>query len=117
MIRGKVDTLNPLAFHNVVSGDTLQSIVIRGSADYYIKNRFQKSNEDNFETSKEEKINAFEEKVKTAISEENIKVVASEVIQKSKEVKSRGIQAAVWIFLSVVTITSILFFSFIDILK
>lgn len=110
VIRGKADTLNPLVFHNVVSGDTLQSIVIRGAADYYVKNHYQKSAEDNYEASKEEKINAFEEKVKTAISEDNIKVVASEVIQKSKEVKSRGIQAAVWIFLAVVAITSILFF-------
>ncbi|MHA7823698.1 hypothetical protein ACVVIH_13125 [Chryseobacterium arthrosphaerae] len=110
VIRGKADTLNPLVFHNVVSGDTLQSILIRGTADYYIKNHFQKSKEDNYEASKEQKINAFEEKVKTVISEDNIKVVASKVIQKSKEVKSRGIQAAVWIFLAVVAITSILFF-------
>ena len=110
VIRGKADTINPLVFHNVVSGDTLQSIVIKGAADYYIKNRYQKSKEDKSETSKEEKINAFTEKVKSVISEDNIKVVASEVIQKSKEVKSRGIQAAVWIFLAVVAITSILFY-------
>ncbi|MEE6129897.1 hypothetical protein V2E39_21035 [Chryseobacterium arthrosphaerae] len=110
IIKGKADTLNPLVFHNVVSGDTLQSIMIRGAADYFIKNRYQKSAEDNYEVSKEEKINAFEEKVKTAISEDNIKVVASEFIQKSKEVKTRGIQAAVWIFLAVVAITSMLFY-------
>ncbi len=110
VIRGKSDTLNPLVFHNVVSGDTLQSIVIRGEAEYYINNHYQKSIEDKAETLREEKINALKEKVKTAISEDNIKVVASEVIQKSKEVKSRGIQAAVWIFLAVVAITSILFF-------
>jgi len=109
VIRGKSDTLNPLVFHNIVSGDTLQSITIRGAADYYIKNRYQKSAEDNYERSKEEKINAFEEKVKEVISEENIKVVASKVVQKSKEVKTRGVQAAVWIFLAVVAITSILF--------
>lgn len=110
LIRGKSDTLNPLIFHNVVSGDTLQSIVIRGNADYFINNHYRKSDEKKQETSSEEKTNIIQDLAKTAVSKETIKKVASEVEQKKKEVKAKGFQAGIWIVLAVLGIVAIVIF-------
>ncbi|WP_343679986.1 hypothetical protein [Chryseobacterium arthrosphaerae] len=110
VIRGKSDTLNPLIFHNVISGDTLQSIVIRGTADYYINNRFRKSVEDKKETSSEEKTNIIQDIAKTAVSKETIKKVASELEQKTKEIKGTGFQSGLWIVLAVLGVVAIIIF-------
>lgn len=111
IIKGKSDTLNPLIFHNVVSGDTLQSIVIRGTADYYINNHYRKSTEDKKETSLEEKTNIIKDLAKTAVSKETIKKVATEIEQKTKEIKTKGFQAGLWIWLGCITIVGILVFA------
>lgn len=113
IIKGKSDTLNPLIFHNVVSGDTLQSIVIRGTADYYINNHYRKSAEDKKETSSEEKTNIIQDLAKTAVSKETIKKVAIEVEQKTKEIKSTGFQAGMWIVLVILgTVAIVIFFTY-----
>lgn len=101
IIKGKSDTLNPFIFHNVVSGDTLQSIVIRGTADYYINNHYRKSAEDKKETSSEEKTNIIQDLAKTAVSKETIKKVAEEVEKKTNDIKTNGFQAGFWIVMAV----------------
>lgn len=111
IIKGKSDTLNPLIFHNVVSGDTLQSIVIRGTADYYINNHYRKSSEDKKESSSEEKTNIIQDLAKTAVSKETIKKVASEVEKKTNDIKSKGFQAGIWIFLTALGIVAIIIFA------
>lgn len=110
IIKGKSDTLNPLIFHNVVSGDTLQSIVISGIANYYINNRFRKSAEDKKETTSEEKTNIVQDIAKTAVSKETIKKVASELEQKTKEIKGTGFQSGLWIVLAVLGVVAIVIF-------
>ncbi|WP_126654131.1 hypothetical protein [Chryseobacterium aureum] len=101
LIKGKSDSINPLIFHNVVSGDTLQSIVIRGTADYYIKNHYRKSAEDKKENSSEEKTNIIQDLAKMAVSKETIKKVAAEVEKKTNDIKTKGFQAGLWIVLAV----------------
>jgi hypothetical protein len=117
IIKGKSDTLNPLIFHNVVSGDTLQSIVIRGTADYYINNHYRKSAEDKKETSSEEKTNIIQDLAKTAVSKETIKKVAAEVEKKTNDIKTKGFQAGMWIVLAVLGAVGIVIFGICKYLK
>lgn len=117
VIKGKSDTLNPLVFHNVVSGDTLQSIVIRGTADYYINNHYRKSLEDKKESSIEEKTNIIQDLAKTAVSKETIKKVAAEVEKKTNDIKAKGFQAGWWIVLAVFGVVAIVIFGIYKYLK
>lgn len=110
IIRGKSDTLNPLVFHNVVSGDTLQSIVIRGTADYYINNHYRKTSEDKQEISNVEKTNIIQDLAKTAVSKETIKAVAAEVEKKTNDIKTKGFQAGLWIVLALLGVVGIVIF-------
>lgn len=110
VIRGKADTLNPLIFHNIVSGDTLQSVVIRGTADYYINNHYRKSTEGKKESFSEEKTNIIQEAAKELVSKSTIKAVAAEVVQKTKEIKSTGFQAGFWIWIAIISIVGIVIF-------
>ncbi|SHF18996.1 hypothetical protein [Chryseobacterium vrystaatense] len=111
IIKGKSDTLNPLIFHNVVSGDTLQSILIRGKADYYISNHYKKSSEDKKETVKEEKLNVIQKTARDLVSKENIKDVASKVEEGTKKIKSTGFQAGWLILIGVIGIVAIVIFA------
>ncbi len=110
IIKGKSDTLNPLIFHNVVSGDTLQSILIRGTAEYYINNHYRQATEDKKETSIEEKTNIIQDLAKTAVSKETIKAVAAEVEKKTKEIKTKGFQAGMWVVFAILGIVLIVIF-------
>ena len=110
IIKGKSDTLNPLIFHNVVSGDTLQSIVIRGTADYYINNHYRKASEDKKESSSEEKTNIIQDLAKTAVSKETIKKVAAEVEKKTNDIKAKGFQAGIWIVMALLGVVAIVIF-------
>lgn len=117
VIKGKSDTLNPLIFHNVVKGDTLQSIVIRGTANYYLNNRYRKSVEDKKETSSEEKTNIIQDLAKTAVSKETIKKVAAEVEEKTNDIKANGFQSGLWIWLGVIGAFAIALFTIFKYLK
>ncbi|WFB67090.1 hypothetical protein [Chryseobacterium sp. WX] len=110
IIKGKSDTLNPLIFHNVVSGDTLQSIVIRGTADYYINNHYRKTSEDKQEISNVEKTNIIQDLAKTAVSKETIKAVAAEVEKKTNDIKTKGFQAGLWMVFAILGIVLIVIF-------
>ncbi|MDN5394901.1 MAG: hypothetical protein L0G07_00810 [Chryseobacterium sp.] len=110
IIKGNSDTLNPLIFHNVVSGDTLQSILIRGKADYYISNHYKKSSEDKKETIKEEKLNVIQQTARDLVSKENIKEVASKVEEGTKKIKSTGFQAGWLILFGALGVVAIIIF-------
>lgn len=111
VIKGKSDTLNPLIFHNVVSGDTLQSIMIRGKADYYISNHYKKSTEDKNEIVKEEKLNVIQQTARDLVSKETIKDVASKVEEGSKKIKSTGFQAGWFVLFGVLAVVAIIIFA------
>ncbi|WP_223560192.1 hypothetical protein [Chryseobacterium lathyri] len=117
IIKGKSDTLNPLIFHNIVSGDTLQSILIKGKADYYIANHYKKSKEDKKETSSDEKLNVIQQTARDMVSKETIKDVVSKVEQGTKKIKSTGFQAGLWVVLAVFGIVAIVVFGIYKYLK
>lgn len=108
IIKGKSDSLNPLQFHNIVNGDTLQSISIRGNADYIINNHFQKNNNQKSESGKEENTNIIQQTARDLVSKETIKDVASTVTNTTKKITSRGFQAGAWIVWAVLGIVLIL---------
>jgi len=97
IIKGKSDSLNPLEFHNVVGSDTLQSITIRGNADYVINNHFKNSKEDTKESRKENSTNVIQQTARDLVSKETIKEVAAVVTEKTREIKAKGFQFGVWI--------------------
>lgn len=103
-IKGKSDSLNPLEFHNVVNGDTLQSISIRGNADYIIQNRFQKADNSKSESTKEEKLDVIQKAARDLVSKETIKDVAATVETKTRQITSRGFQAGAWIIWGIIGI-------------
>jgi len=108
IIKGKSDSLNPLQFHNIVNGHTLQSISIRGNAEYSINNHFQKNNNQKSESGKEEKTNIIQQTARDLVSKETIKEVASTVSNTTKKITSKGFQAGAWIVWTVLGIVLIL---------
>lgn len=110
IIKGKSDSLNPLEYHNIVGKDTLQTITIRGNAEYRINNHYQKSSENSKETKKEESTNIIQDLAKTAVSKETISDIASVVTSKTKEITSKGFQAGFWIVFAILGIVLILIF-------
>ncbi|HCR78008.1 MAG TPA: hypothetical protein DIW37_16695 [Chryseobacterium sp.] len=115
-IKGKSDSLNPLEYYNIIAGDTLQSITIKGSADYVINNRYQKSNEKTSESRKEENSNIIQKTARDLVSKETIKDVAQTFESKTKEISVHGFQAGAWIIWLILGIVAIaatgLFFYF-----
>lgn len=101
VIKGKADSLNPLVYHNIVGMDTLQSISIKGKADFTISNHYKKVTENTEEKKKEESTNFIQDLAKTAVSKETIKDVASAVTSKTNDIKSKGFQAGGWIVFAI----------------
>jgi hypothetical protein len=97
VIKGKADSLNPLVYHNVIGKDTLQSIFIKGKAEFTISNHYKKGAEKTEESKKEESTNFIQDLAKTAVSKETIKDVASAVSTKTNDITSKGFQAGGWI--------------------
>lgn len=96
IIKGKSDSLNPLIFHNVVSGDTLQSILIKGNADYLINNRYKKAAENTEDKKNEQSSNIIKDIAQTAVSKKTIKEVANTVKEKTNDIKYKGFQFGAW---------------------
>ncbi|WP_336716251.1 hypothetical protein [Chryseobacterium mucoviscidosis] len=101
-IKGKSDSLNPLEYYNIIAGDTLQSITIKGSADYVINNRYQKSNEKTSESKKEENSNIIQKTARDLVSKETIKDVAQTFESKTKDISVHGFQAGAWIVITII---------------
>lgn len=107
IIKGKSDSLNPLQYHNIVNGDTLQSISIRGNADYIINNHFQKNDNKKAQSGKEESANIIQQTARDLVSKETINDVVSTVKNTTKEINSRGFQAGAWIVWAILGIVLI----------
>lgn len=97
IIKGKSDSLNPLLYHNVINGDTLQSILIKGNADFIINNHYKKYDQEKVETKKVEKLNDLQKFARESVSKETIKEVASNIETATTKIKSNGLQFGGWI--------------------
>lgn len=110
LISGTSDLSNPFVFHNVVGSDTLQSISIRGNAEYSINNHYAKSDNKKSEVKREEFTSIIKEVTQKAVSKENIKEGTSVVSEETKKIKSTGFQAGAWIVIAAVAMFLILIF-------
>lgn len=110
LITGKSDIANPFVFHNIVGKDTVQSISIKGIADYSISNHYVKASNEKAESKKEEVKNHFQDVAQNAVSKEIKKEKISVASEETKKIKVTGFQIATWIFMTILGITVILMF-------
>jgi hypothetical protein len=110
LIKGKSDASNPFVFHNVVGSDTIQSISIRGNAEYLISNHYTKSDYKKAEVKKEESVNVIQDITQKVVSKEKTKEITLAVSEDIKKIQSNGFQAGAWIVIAVAAIILILTF-------
>ncbi|MGN7863255.1 hypothetical protein [Chryseobacterium sp. 22458] len=109
-IQGKSDVSNPFTFHQVVGGDTVQSISIKGTAEYSISNRYTKGDYRKQEIKKDESVNMIQDSAQQSVSKETIKEVDAKISEETKNIKLNGLDAAAWVFITIMGITLILLF-------
>lgn len=113
MITGKSDSSNPFVFHNVIGRDTIQSISIRGNAEYLISNHYTKTDRKKSEVRKEEFTGIIQDLTQSSVSKEKIKETDSEVSSETVKVSAHGFQAGTWIVITiVVTFLIFIFFTY-----
>ena len=112
IIKGKTDSLTPFTYHNVVEGDTLSSVTIKGNAEFTVKNEWKKAQEIEKESYVEKDINIIAQVARTAVSKETIKKAAQEIRNVTTEVKSTGFPLAIYIIAGIVAVCLILIASF-----
>lgn len=108
IIKGKSDSLNPLLYHNIVNGDTLQSILIKGNADFIINNHYKKAQQEKVETKKEENLNDLQIFARKTVSKGTIKEVASKIQSESTKIKSNGLQFGGWITVIILGVVALI---------
>lgn len=97
VIKGKTDSLKDFSYYNVVNGDTLSGIVISGTADFTIKNRWKQSEKKDETKESSENLNVVQDLARTAVSKETIKDVAQKAKKLKKEVDQKGFTAGTYI--------------------
>ncbi|KUJ55308.1 hypothetical protein [Chryseobacterium aquaticum] len=110
VITGKSDESNPFVFHNVVGRDTIQSISIKGNAEYLINNHFKKAENKKSETKREEFISIIQELSQNAVSKDKNKETDSEISQKTNKITAKGFQAGSWIVITTIVVFLIFIF-------
>lgn len=96
-IIGKTDVSNPFQYHNILNGDTLQSISIFGTADFKINNHYAKSEKTIDEKKEVEKLNVIQEVARKSVAKSTIKEVASELKKVDKQIKERSFTLGAWL--------------------
>lgn len=97
-INGKSDGANPFQYDNVVNGDTIQSITIKGNADFIIKNNYRKEETVKKEETVSENLNFVAKVARTAVAQSTIKEVATEIKSVQKNTESNGFVFPVYLF-------------------
>ena len=96
-IIGKTDNSNPFQYHNILNGDTLQTISIFGNADFKINNHYAKSEKKIDEKKEVEKLNIIQEVARKSVAKETIKEVAAEVKKVDKQIKEKSFTLGAWL--------------------
>lgn len=109
-IKGKAETGKPIEIYNIENGDTLQAIRVNGNADVHIRTKNSQSDHVKKEYNSESFIGNFKEFSENIVEENNIKKRIQEVKQKTREIKSTGFQAGLWIVLALLGVVAIVIF-------
>lgn len=111
VIKGKTDSIKDFRYSNVVGNDTISDIYISGNADFIIKNRWKQSEIKEIIEEKSDKTNIVAEVARKVVAQSTIKEVASELKNKTLEVKKSGFSLPIYlIFGGVFLIIVILWF-------
>lgn len=98
-IFGKAETDKPFVFHEVEGKDTLQSIIIKGNAQFSVKSYKRNNNHTTDKKEVKERLNSVQEMSRNAVSQKTINEVATEIRKTSKEVKSSGFTFGTWVWI------------------
>ncbi|MFL9833742.1 hypothetical protein [Chryseobacterium terrae] len=112
LITGKSDPANPFVFHNVIGSDTVQSISIKGNAEYSINNHYRKTDNKESEIKREKFTHIFRDFDQNIVSKEKIKELNSKISEETKEIKATGFQAGTWVVITIV-VTFLIFIFFV----
>lgn len=110
LIKGTSDISHPFVFHNVVGSDTIQSISIIGTAAYSISGYYAKVDHEKSEVKKEKSLDIMQDMAQKVVSKEIVKEVVAAASEETKEIKANGLEAPVWIFITIIGMTLILLF-------
>lgn len=108
IIKGKVDTISKdFKYDNIVDGDTISSIFIKGNATFEIKNNWNKKKEkvDSVKTS--ESTNFVSEVSRAIVSKKNIKEVAKKINETEKKVKENGFTFPIYLIIGIVLLVAV----------
>lgn len=108
-IIGKTDSLNNFKFHNIVNGDTLQSIIIQGNSTFRIKSKSTDKSILHTTENSESYDNIIQEVARKSVAKKTIKGVSETVIEKSKQVNRNGLSFRGWATFIIVSIVIICF--------
>ncbi len=111
-IKGKSETGKPIEIYNIENGDTLQAIRVNGNADVHIRTKAVQSDHARKEHMTESFMGKFKEFSEKIVEENNIKERIQQAKQKTKDIKSTGLQAGTWIVLAILGIVSIVIFAY-----
>lgn len=98
-IFGKAEIDKPFIFHEVEGKDTLQSIIIKGNAQFSVKSYKRNNNHTTDKKEVKERLNGVQELARNAVSQKTINEVATEIRKTSKEVKSSGFTFGTWVWI------------------
>lgn len=90
IIKGNTEKDKDFHYHNVVDGDTISDILIKGNADFVIKNRWKVSEKKEVIETVKENLNLVAKIARKSVAQSTIKDVAKEVKKVEKEVESKG---------------------------
>ncbi len=116
-LKGKAEGGKPIEIYNIQNGDTLQAIKVNGNAEVHIRSKASKVDHVKKENVSESLIGKFKEFSENIVSENNIKKRVQDVKQKTKEIKTTGFQAGLWIVLVVLGAVGIVIFGIYKYLK
>ena len=108
IIKGKVDTISTdFKYDNIVDGDTISSIFIKGNATFEIKNNWNKKKEKIDSVSVSQSENFVSEIARASVSKKNIKKAAEKIKETTKEIKTTGFSFPVYLIFGIVLLVAV----------
>lgn len=95
-IVGKTDSASDFHYHNVVDGDTLSDIVIRGNAQFEIRNNWKKVQKKDAVESSTDSLNILQRVARKSVAQSTIKTVAEKIKTTEKKSTAKDLTFGAW---------------------
>jgi hypothetical protein len=109
IIRGNATLEVPFEYHNIVGKDTLNSILIKGNAEFEVKNKWKDEKVKSEQSNIKKNINIVAKIARTAVAQETISKASEEIKSTTKDIKSNGFPLVVYILGAAIVLFLILF--------